>query len=266
MNAPTALLVSLAALSLGPAKPNLIRMQAHDFAYTLPETVPAGLTTFEMTNDGKELHHAVFFRLEEGKRLADLLEAMKGGTEPRWAVPVGGPQGPAPGRVASATINLRPGRYAVLCVIPSGDGVPHVMKGMAKEFMATGKGVEKAELPKADVHVRLVDYGFELDRPLRAGKQLVQVSVAPGQPHEIVLIKLMPGKTWQDFAHWGEKPSGPPPGDFIGGIAPMVGEHDAQFTLDLTPGEYAFLCFVPDGKDHKPHFLHGMAKQFKVAA
>jgi len=266
MNAPTALLVSLAALALGPVKPHLIRMQAHDFAYTLPDSLPAGLTTFEMTNDGKELHQAVFFRLEGGKRLADLLEAMKGGTEPRWAVPVGGPQGPAPGRVASATINLRPGRYAVLCVIPSGDGVPHLMKGMAKEIMVTGKGVAKAEMPKADVHVRLHDYGFELDRPLRVGKQLVQVSVAPGQPHEIALIKLMPGKTWQEFVHWVEKPSGPPPADFIGGIAPMVGEHDAQFPLELTPGEYVFLCFIPDAKDQQPHFLHGMVKQFKVAA
>jgi hypothetical protein len=106
MNAPTALLVSLAALSLGPAKPNLIRMQAHDFAYTLPDSLPAGLTTFEMTNDGKEMHHAVFFRLEGGKRLADLMEAMKAGSEPRWAVPIGGPQGPAPGRVAK--YNLAP--------------------------------------------------------------------------------------------------------------------------------------------------------------
>jgi hypothetical protein len=260
------MLLSLVALSAGPAKPNVVRMKAHDFAYTLPDSLPSGLTTFEMTNDGRELHHAIFFRLEGGKRLADLAEAMKGGAEPRWAVPIGGPEGPAPGGVARATVNLRPGRYAVLCVIPSGDGVPHVMKGMAKEIVVTGKDAAKVDMPKPDTHIKLLDYGFELDRPLRAGKQLVQVSVAPGQPHEIALIKLMPGKTWQEFVHWVEKPAGPPPADFIGGIAPMVGEHDAQFPLDLTPGDYVLICFVPDAKDKKPHFLHGMVKQVKVAA
>ena len=266
MNAAYALFVSLAALSLAPVKPNLVRIKAHDFAYSLPDSMPAGLTTVEMTNDGKELHHAVFFRLEEGKRLADLLQAMQAHQEPKWAVPVGGPNGPAPGRTASATLNLRPGRYAVICVIPSADGMPHVMKGMSKEVMVTGKGTAKAEMPKADVNLTLKDYDFVFDRPLRAGRQVVQVTVAPGQPHEIVVLKLAPGKTWQDFAQWGEKPAGPPPAELVGGIAPLVGEHPAQFTLDLTPGEYGLICFIPDGKDGKPHFLHGMGKQFKIAA
>jgi uncharacterized cupredoxin-like copper-binding protein len=260
------LAAAVAALAvLAPPKPNLVRIQAHDFAYTLPDSLPAGLTTIEMTNDGRELHHAIFFRLEGGKRLPDLLEAMKAGAEPRWAVPVGGPEGPAPGRTASATLNLRPGRYAVLCVIPSGDGIPHVMKGMAKEVMVTGKGVAKAEMPRADVHLTMKDYDFVFDRPLRAGKQVVQVDVAPGQPHEIVVVKLAPGKTIEDFAQWAEKPAGPPPADMVGGISPMVGGHPAQFTLDLSPGEYGLICFVPDGKDGKPHFLHGMQKQLKVA-
>lgn len=270
MHALPALLVTavavVSAVSLEPPKPNLVRIKAHDFAYTLPDSIPAGLTTIEMTNDGRELHHAIFFRLEGGKRLPDLLEAMKGGAEPRWAVPVGGPNGPAPGGTASATVNLKPGRYAVLCVIPSGDGMPHVMKGMAKEVVVTGKGVAKADMPRADVNLTMKDYDFVFDRPLRAGKQVVQVNVAPGQPHEIVVVKLAPGKTIEEFAHWAEKPAGPPPGELVGGMAPMVGEQAAQFTLALTPGEYGLICFVPDGKDHKPHFLHGMQKQFKVAA
>jgi hypothetical protein len=265
MKVMTAALASIAALSLAAsAKPNVVRISAREFAYSLPDSIPAGVTTIEMTNGGKELHHAVFFRLEGGKRAADLLEAMKGHAMPTWAVPVGGPNGPAPGRTASATINLKPGRYAVLCVIPGADGVPHVMKGMVKEVMVTGKGDAKPDMPKADVNLALKDYDFTFDRPLRAGKQVVQVTVAPGQPHELVLVKLAPGKTVSDFAQWGEKPVGPPPAELVGGIAPMVGEGPAQFTVDLTPGEYGMICFVPDGKDGKPHFLHGMGKQFKI--
>jgi hypothetical protein len=35
-------------------------------------------------------------------------------------------------------------------------------------------------------------------------------------------------------------------------------------TLTLTAGEYGLLCFIPDAKDGKPHFVHGMIKQFVV--
>jgi hypothetical protein len=36
------------------------------------------------------------------------------------------------------------------------------------------------------------------------------------------------------------------------------------FTADLTPGEYLLICFLPDAKDGKPHFVHGMMQQIKV--
>ncbi len=264
MNAVTAMLVSLAALAISPGKPHVVRINATDFAYSLPDTISAGLTTIEMTNGGKQMHHAVFFRLEQGKHLPDLLAAMAKQEMPMWAVPVGGPNGPAPGGLASVTVNLKPGQYALVCVIPGPDGMPHVTKGMAKEITVAGKDDPKAALPKADNRITLKDYDFVLDHPLKVGKQVVQVNVAAAQPHELVLVRLAPGKTVQDFAAWGEKPTGTPPAALVGGIAPMVGEREAQFTVDLTPGEYGLICFIPDGKDGKPHFLHGMAKQFKV--
>ena len=36
-------------------------------------------------------------------------------------------------------------------------------------------------------------------------------------------------------------------------------------TADFQPGRYALLCFIPDAKDGKPHFVHGMAKEITVA-
>ena len=38
----------------------------------------------------------------------------------------------------------------------------------------------------------------------------------------------------------------------------------AYVTVDFTPGDYAFVCFLPDAKDGKPHFEHGMVKQVHV--
>jgi hypothetical protein len=35
-------------------------------------------------------------------------------------------------------------------------------------------------------------------------------------------------------------------------------------TLDLAPGGYALVCYVPDATSGKPHMVHGMAKRIDV--
>jgi hypothetical protein len=70
-----------------------------------------------------------------GKTAADLFAALKaGGPPPKWVHEVGGPNAPAPGRTSAAVVDLAPGTYAFICVIPSPDGTPHVAKGMARPF------------------------------------------------------------------------------------------------------------------------------------
>jgi uncharacterized cupredoxin-like copper-binding protein len=54
------------------------------------------------------------------------------------------------------------------------------------------------------------------------------------------------------------------PGNALGGIAGLAPGNSAYFEVDLTPGNYALACFVPDSKDGKPHIAHGMVKEFKV--
>ena len=34
--------------------------------------------------------------------------------------------------------------------------------------------------------------------------------------------------------------------------------------VDLPAGDYALLCFVPDMKDGKAHYIHGMSKRIKI--
>jgi hypothetical protein len=36
------------------------------------------------------------------------------------------------------------------------------------------------------------------------------------------------------------------------------------FSADFVPGSYALICFLPDVKDGKPHFVHGMVQQIEV--
>jgi len=240
---------------------------AKDFAFDAPAQIPAGVVTLQLQNQGKELHQAMLVKLDSGKTEKDLLAAMKQhGPPPAWMKWVGGPNAAAPGGQANATSVLEPGQYAYLCLIPSPDGVPHLAKGMVRSFEVTSAPSGAAKnLPETDVTIKLKDYDFEASEPLTAGKQRILVENAGPQVHELVLVKLMPGKTIQDFAGWTETMKGPPPAMPVAGVGALENGMRASFTAELTAGEYGLICFVPDAKDGKMHLVHGMMKTIKVS-
>ena len=252
--------------------PNVVTITTSEYAFGMPDTIPAGLTTFRLVNQGKELHHASLVRLRDGKTVADfqaaLAAAMKNHTPPpSWMTFAGGPNAVTLGDTGVATETLEPGSYLFVCWIPSLDGVPHVMKGMMHP-LAVGPAVAPPTAePGADLTIKLTDYDFELSRPLTAGKHVVRVENTGAQAHEVVIAALTPGKTLKDFIAWeegGEK--GPlPTGAWVGGVTTIeVGAH-SQFTTTFAPGSYLLLCFWPDAKDGKPHLMHGMGKEITVS-
>jgi uncharacterized cupredoxin-like copper-binding protein len=243
-----------------------VTVKATDFAFEAPEQVAAGAVTMLLENHGKELHQAQLVRLEDGKTAEDLAQALKThGPTPSWIKWVGGPNGVAPGQRSNATAVLGPGQYAYLCLIPSPDGKLHSAKGMVRPFQVTAtSSTSSAELPAADITIKLVDYDFEPSRPLTPGRHTIMVENAGPQPHELVLLRLAPGKKVEDFARWAESLKGPPPAEPLGGVVVLEKGGRGTFTVDLTAGDYGFICFVPDTKDGKFHFAHGMMKNFKV--
>ena len=40
--------------------------------------------------------------------------------------------------------------------------------------------------------------------------------------------------------------------------------HEALMDLTLEEGNYVLTCFIPDAKDGKPHFMHGMTMAMTV--
>jgi uncharacterized cupredoxin-like copper-binding protein len=118
--------------------------------------------------------------------------------------------------------------------------------------------------PTADETISLSDYTFALRGPLASGPHTVKVVNRGPQPHELELVQLAPGKTAKDLMAWVAKPDGPPPGNAIGGVTTLMPGMSGYFTATLAPGKYLMLCFVPDGKDGKPHLEHGMMKEVMV--
>ena len=267
-----ALLSSAAGAQQPPAAPSratvpVVTVTARDYAFDAPDTLAAGLTTLRLVNRGPELHHVQLLRLDGGRTLADLMTALKaGGAPPTWMHDVGGPNAPVPGGQAEATLELTPGRYVIACFIPSPKGPPHIVKGMARELIVAPAARTAAAARAARPHavLTLTDYRFDFSRPLTAGRQLVRVRNTAQQSHEVLFVQLAPGKSAHDFAAWAEQMAGPPPGQPVGGTTAIARGGWNDVSLDLAPGDYALICFVPDARDGKPHLAHGMVRQLRV--
>lgn len=243
---------------------NWVTIMAQEFSFDAPDTLPAGFTRVNLMNHGSEPHHLLFARLDSGHVVGELLEQLGANKVPNWVTWLGGPNAAMPGAMTETVVELTPASYAVLCVIPSADGVPHVAKGMVRQLtVKAGNTVTTAPTP--DVDLTLTDYAFNVDKPITAGQHVIRVQNIAEQPHELVLVKLESGKTIAEFAKWIEKPTGPPPGAVIGGTTPQSKGIINYVMAKFEPGDYGFICFLPDAKDGKPHLNHGMINQFRVS-
>lgn len=255
----------------GAQSPRIVTVRATDYKFDAPASVPAGAVSFRLENAGKEVHHLWLVQLKQGRTFADFVKAMEATSAPRmpeWAIDVGGPNEASPGINAYATMTLEPGIYALVCYVPSPDGRPHVMKGMIRQMTVTkaAAGDVAASEPKADVVLRLTDYAFELSKPIDPGSHVIRIENSAKQSHEVVIGRLLPGKTMRQALEWlNNGQHGPAPVSAIGGASGLANGRHQIITATFEPGRYVFLCFIPDAKDGKPHTEHGMAREFVVA-
>lgn len=240
---------------------------ADDYGYIGPDRVPAGITTVEIVNQGKDLHHAQVVKLESGKTVEDFVSAMKADPVhwPDWVSFAGGPNAVAPGDRATATMRLEAGRYLMLCLIPDKQGKPHVMLGMQKSFAVIPVSTVALTEPASDVTITQRDFHFDVSQPIVPGTHTIQVINRGSQPHEVVVVKLAPGATVQQFlAAFEPGAVGPPPGRPVGGIVGLDRGGHGYFTATFEPGRYALMCFLPDQATGKEHFAQGMISEFTV--
>jgi hypothetical protein len=113
----------------------------------LPASIGAGPTSFEISNEGTDVHEIVLMRKNDGVTLTaeELLalpeeEAMSKAT----FIGVGGPT--VPGSTDYVVADLEAGNYVALCFLPVGmkamdgpppEGPPHFMEGMVAELTVT---------------------------------------------------------------------------------------------------------------------------------
>ncbi len=132
----------LSALILGYTTPLLAQtprtvvIRGLDYAFQAPDTIPAGLTTFILDNQGTVRHELVLARLKEGHTLAEVIGA-KTSVE-RQAVLDGlvglilAEHGTR--ALGSLVTDLTKGRtYVLICNLRDApDKQPHLIQGMAR--------------------------------------------------------------------------------------------------------------------------------------
>lgn len=264
--AAAGLLVACEKPAPPPPGPHAVSIVATDYAYALPETIPAGRIRFNLHNHGTEPHHAILVRIAEQHPLPEVVQALESPEPPSWLTLVAAPNTAFPGDSSNTTTNLAPGDYVMTCLIRSPDGRTHAEKGMVRQFHVEGPAPADIPEPEADFVITLKDYDYELSAPLTAGTHTIRVVNAGPQAHEVGIERLDEGKTLADYQAWvGGGMQGPPPSRPLGGvIGPQVGGSAGTFTVILTPGRYVLTCYVPDATDGRPHVMHGMVKEIEI--
>jgi hypothetical protein len=246
--------------------PRVIDIDATDFAYTLPDTLPSGLVTLRLANHGQEPHHGQLLRLNDGVSLEVFIDALNSGDLDAVAPMVsaeGGPGALDPQRTTEVTLDLRPGTYVLVCLIPGADGVPHLAKGMLKPLQVTPSIAAPAP-PHTDGTITLRDFSFDMPDSIAARRTVLKVTNEGPQPHEVAIAKLEPASSIDDIRAFFEGGDGPPPFELVGGINGLDAGKSGFMTLDLEPGRYAAICMIPDPVSHQPHLHLGMARLFTV--
>jgi hypothetical protein len=268
----------------GPAVPSIVTLSTANHTFQAPDTVDAGWITFRFANNGDDIHYAHIVRLDSARSVSDLVaayaEAIRtSGPRPKWVRRFGGPGGTAPGDSSAVTQQLEPGSYVWICPVEDTSGNPHFGKGEFKSFIVRDGGTDPARQSGAPVPsavIRLADFSFGFEAPLRAGHHTIRVHNAGPEPHDLVLLKLMPGTTLEEVQAWlnpekarrpdqGGDPGASPASlaSLAGGIAVIAPGMEAFFDADITPGDYVLACMAtaPDGRSH---IEHGMIQQISV--
>lgn len=120
------------------AKKSKLEVEIREWNLTISEEkLPAGEIEVTVKNKGKEVHELVFIKLNGNEPVGRLPVDKNGGIDEKtmtWGKLIDEVEGMDPGKKAKITLNLKPGRYAVICNVietePDGSIEAHYSMGM----------------------------------------------------------------------------------------------------------------------------------------
>jgi len=269
--------------------PNIVQIRAVGLTLEGPSEIPSGWTTFRFENTSDMIHLVMIDVPPKGvdaKRMATELvlpyqnymdalnadnhEAAKAVLEtfPAWNVDLHFMDGPgflSAHMTSGATVFLEPGFYILECYVKTG-GVWHTYNpdpdalGMVLELQVTDEKSGGKE-PTANLSLDISNTGYEVTSgAMTAGHNVVKVTFVEQQVHENFLgndVHIVRMESEADMKNavvwldWRGK-SGletPTPVTFYGGLNDMPVGATGYFSVDLEPGNYAFIAEVPTANE-----------------
>jgi hypothetical protein len=241
----------------------------------VPAETAAGRYVVTLTADaGAEVSAGVeFLMLPEDVPFDDFLtaltESMEGPPEWYYQTYLAGGLSADPASTSQGIFDLRPGTYAVW----SG-GDPEAAQSPV-ELVATGEAATPAGAaePVADATLTMFEYGFELDGQLAPGPQLLAVTNVGAQPHFAVLVQPDVPVTREQVGMVLEAEMAGTPTADAAAAAGVSNPDEWRFAeyagtismgatewiaVNLAPGTYVLVCFVPEIGTGVPHAYQGM--------
>ena len=252
----------------------VVEVEAGEFFFKAPDSIPAGLTTFRLRQVGL-VHHRLtadkaardslasdrgdqtrgfhmlwLVRLDSGKTPMDLYRAEQAREPTPWARSLGGPGFVMPPGRSNATLVLEPGRYVLTCFVGSAreDRTRyHLLNGMFRALTVLPSQAPVLTAPTADVVVRISESGaVDFSAPIVAGRRVLRIENGRARPYEFTVRRVLPGRTSAEALAWRQRdaPTTPPPFEQWGGLSDVPPGGSLITTITFEPGDY----FVGGGR------------------
>ena len=245
---------------------------ATEDSYTVSESaITAGRYLVHLINQAPAELYAAFLQLPDDVTIDDfsaLLTDPETTQPPDWYYSTFSPGGisATQGEESWVVIDLPAGAYAVHSDTPE-SGLP------AAGIQVTGELPTDLPAPSAQAKVDMVEMMFHLDPPIVAGAQILEVTNSGEQMHFFTLASVPAGTTVEDFMSLAASFSGTPTDSSLSfeAIQPYFDTSNqspgttAWAALDIVPGTYLALCFVPDPATGTPHAMLGMVNVLEIA-
>ncbi|HZI26967.1 MAG TPA: hypothetical protein VFD64_02355 [Gemmatimonadaceae bacterium] len=243
----------------------VVDVAAGEYFLRAPDSIPAGLVTFRLSQIGDRLtnpakveaenlapatpdndptrafHMLWVARLEPGRTLSEWYAAHVKGEPTPWAVELGGPAAAEPPRTSNATMVLEPGNYVLVCHVGSAradKSRSHLLKGMFRGLTVTS-GSQSAELPRAHAIARITGTGqIELQGTLIQGPQRIRVINATEKSHEFIVLRIKTGRTAREAVTWRRTDGTTHPFSSLGGFSNVPPGATLATTIDFGDGDH----------------------------
>ncbi len=247
---------------------NVVEVRASEFSFQAPDTIPAGLTSFELRQTGlihrrmmtggaardsgaldqgddtRGFHMMWLVQLDSGKTVADFYAAVQARASGSVGRMLGGPGFALPPRTSNATMVLQPGNYVIVCHVGSARADrtrSHALKGMFRALTVVRAPQMVMAASSADLVATIGPDGrMTFSAPITAGRVLMRIENAHASNHEVQFRRILPGRTVAEAMAWrlADSPTTPRPFEPWAGVSDVPAGGSLMTTIDFEAGDY----------------------------